>query len=102
MGPPVAAEGRHWGRLNLRGGPEATHPRGQGGFFSFFILAVTEYFENMHRSQGAAPLHGWLLLVRKDGSLSPRFPLVERRYVFGRYAGWRAGELRGWDACRTG
>ena len=31
MGPPVAAEGRHWGRLNLRGGPEATHPRGQGG-----------------------------------------------------------------------
>ena len=70
--------------------------------FLFFFLAVTEYFENMHRSQGAAPVHGWLLLVRKDGSLSPRFPLVERRYVFGRYAGWRAGELRGWDACRTG
>ena len=28
MGPP-AAEGRPWGRLNLRGGPEATHPRGR-------------------------------------------------------------------------
>ena len=29
MGSPVAAEGRLWGRLNLRGGPEATHPRGR-------------------------------------------------------------------------
>ena len=27
-GPP-AAEGRPWGRLNLRGGPEATHPQGR-------------------------------------------------------------------------
>ena len=70
--------------------------------FLFFFLAVTEYFENMHRSQGAAPVHGWLLHVRKDGSLTPRFPLLERRYVFGRYAGWRAGELCGWDVCRTG
>ena len=28
MGPP-AAEGRPWGCLDLRGGPEATHPRGR-------------------------------------------------------------------------
>jgi len=40
----------------------------------------------MYKSLGAAPIHGWLALVKKDGSLSPRFPLVEHRYVFGRYA----------------
>jgi hypothetical protein len=40
----------------------------------------------MYKSLGAEPIHGWLALVKKDGSLSPRFPLVERRYVFGRYA----------------
>jgi hypothetical protein len=28
---------------------------------------------------------GGLSLVKKDGSHSQRFPLVERRYLFGRY-----------------
>ena len=46
----------------------------------------TAFHAFMYKSPGAAPIHGWLALVKKDGSLSPRFPLVEHRYVFGRYA----------------
>ena len=36
---------------------------------------------------------GGLSLVKKDGTHSQRFPLVERRYLFGRYT--RRGEGRG-------
>ncbi len=28
---------------------------------------------------------GGLALVKKDGTVSQKFPLVERRYLFGRY-----------------
>jgi len=41
---------------------------------------------------------GGLSLVKKDGSHSQRFPLVERRYLFGRYVACTAVDLH---ECRT-
>ena len=53
----------------------------------------------MNKSLGATPIHGWLALVKKDGSLSPRFPLVEHRYVFGRYETACSMFLGVYDVC---